>query len=85
MKTTAYIVLNRRGAARLTKGKPHLARDEIAIGLRLEVPDSAFLAPIVLADLTVPDHAVIVPEVSVELVDQPTSGGLLDEQGEVGR
>lgn len=70
MKATVHIVMNRRGAVRMTKGKPDLSRDEIAIGLRLSVPDSAFLAPIVFADLEVPEDAVMVPEITVEL-EQP--------------
>jgi hypothetical protein len=69
MKTTVYVILGRKGATRMTKNKPDLRRDEIAIGLRLEVPDSAFRAPLVMADLTIPDHAVIVPEISVEVIE----------------
>lgn len=67
MKTTVHIVMNKRGAVRMTKNKPDLARDEIAIGLRLSVPDSAFLAPIVFADLDVPESAVVTPEVTVDV------------------
>jgi len=73
MKTLIHLVMNKRGVVRMTKNKPDLARDEIAIGLRLSVPDSAFLAPIVFADLDVPEHAVIVPEVRVELDESPAS------------
>lgn len=69
MKTTAFIILKKSGPVRMTKGKPSLGRDEIAIGVRLEVPDSAFRAPLVMADLVVPDHAVQVPEVHVEVVE----------------
>lgn len=79
MKALVHLVMNRRGVVRMTKNKPDLARDEIAVGIRLEVPDSAFLAPLIYADLTVPDHAVIVPEVKVEIepasVDTHPEGG----------
>jgi hypothetical protein len=72
MKATVHIVLNKRGVARMTKNKPDLSRDEIAVGLRLAVPDSAFLAPIVYVDLNVPDHAVLVPEIGIE-IEEPAS------------
>lgn len=71
MRTTVYIAFNKKGAARLTKTKPHLAREEIAVGVRIEIPDTAFLAPIIFADLVVPEHAVLVPEVSIEVEEQP--------------
>lgn len=32
MKAMIFLVLNRRGVDRMTKNKPSLARDEIAIG-----------------------------------------------------
>lgn len=69
MKTTVYLTLKKNGSVRATKNMPALARDEIAIGVRLEAPDSAFESPVVFADLTVPDHAVVVPEVVVEVVE----------------
>jgi hypothetical protein len=69
MFDTVYIAMNRKGAVRMTKGKPALRSDEIAIGITVEVPDSAFRAPIIMADLKVPDHAVMVPEISVEVIE----------------
>lgn len=68
MKTTAYLILNRKGPVFIRKNKPSLRRDEIAVGIRLDIPDSAFRSPIIMADLKVPDHAVIVPEITVEVL-----------------
>jgi hypothetical protein len=70
MKTTAYIILKKTGPVRMTRNPPGLGRDEIAIALRLEVPDSAFRAPTVFVDLSVPESAVLVPVVHVEAVEQ---------------
>lgn len=73
MKATIHLVIARRGVIRMTKNKPDLARDEIGVGLRLSIPDSAFLAPFVFADLDVPEHAVVVPEICVEFEEPPAS------------
>lgn len=67
MKTTVYLVMTRKGQCRTVKTPPRLSRDEIAIGFRLSIPDTVFLAPVVFADITVPESAVITPAIGVEV------------------
>lgn len=59
MKTTAYVIVDRDGHARLTKRYPLLMRGEIAIKVEIEVDDSAFRPPILEGSLTVgPEEAI---------------------------
>lgn len=75
MKTEVYIVLTRFGAERMTKRQASIGRDEIAVKLRLSVPDSAFRSPIITADLEVADTHVIQPALNIEVVAEPKSNG----------
>lgn len=65
MKTAAYIVINRRGVVRLTKGRPGLRSGEFAVLLRMEVPDSLIAPDIPSVDLTVPIPDVIRPTITI--------------------
>lgn len=69
MKTTFYIVLNKRGPVRMTKNSPSLARDEIAVGLKLTVPENVFRNPTVMAEIEIPERAILVPQVHAEVID----------------
>ena len=69
MDTTIFLAVNRYGLAKATKNKPSLARDQIAIAVKLSIPDSAFRSPIIEATLDVPDHAIIAPELVIEIVE----------------
>lgn len=71
MKDEIYIVLNASGAARMTKRPPYLERSEIAVRVRIAVPDSAFRSPIIAVDLNVPDTAIAQPMIELEAVDMP--------------
>lgn len=69
MKDTVYLILNRRGVARLNKRKvPTLAGGEAAIKLTVKVDDSNFRTPLATAELEVGEDQIIVnPEVEVEI------------------
>lgn len=53
MKFHKWLIINRRGSARLTSGLPQLDRDEIAMQLQMNVPDTLFQRfwPVIRADL----------------------------------
>lgn len=67
MKTKAYLVFNRSGLVKATKGRSSLARDEIGVLVNIEIPDSAFRSPDIAANLVVPDHAIDVPEIEMDV------------------
>ena len=65
------------GTIRVAKRKPACARDEVAIKLSLDIPDSLFIQPTLEASITVPGPAgpVITAEVQErisEIVQQQT-------------
>jgi|GEM_PF-4033208 len=47
MKTTCYLVVDRRGAQRITKTVPSRRTGEIAVKLEMEIDDSLFRIPTV--------------------------------------
>ena len=69
MRTTVFLALNKRGLVKATKGRAGLGRDEIGVMLTVSVPDKAFLSPYVSASLDVPDHAVEVPEILIDVAE----------------
>jgi hypothetical protein len=69
MQTQIFLALNRRGFVKATKGKSGLAVDEIGVMLSITVPDSSFRSPTLAATLDVPEHAVVVPELKIEVAD----------------
>jgi len=75
MKDTIYIVMTDGGVSRITKRWPMLSRSEIAVEVRLSVPDSSFRSPILRATLDVAENAIIQPTIEVEALDQPEGDG----------
>lgn len=67
MKTSFYIAVNARGAARYTKGKPGMRAGEVAVRITLDIPDEAFRMPFVDANIEVPEGYVIKPDIMVWL------------------
>jgi len=70
MTKQIYLIVSRGGSIRHTINLPRLARDEIAIKLSVTIPSSAFRSPIVEASLDVKDQEIIVPTVSVEVINE---------------
>lgn len=66
-----FIVMSEYGIQRMTKRQGKLARGEIAVRIRLTVPESAFAEPAITADIDVPETAIIRPEIRVEFEDAP--------------
>lgn len=69
MKTDVFLVCNNRRALRITAKQPALARDEIAIKIKMTIPDSVFRSSIFDVTLDVPSDRVITPQIEV-FVDQ---------------
>lgn len=75
VETSTYVRMNSRGQITGSfKGKPSLARDEVAFRLFLSVPASVFRSPIFEADLEVEEGQVIVPTVEVSVEDKGLPG-----------
>jgi hypothetical protein len=55
MRDTVFIVVDRAGARKMTKGLPAVKRGEIPIKLRLEVDEAAFSPPVVEQHLHITD------------------------------
>ena len=71
MKASVYLIADRKGVVRMTKTRPALHRQEIAVQLNITIPDSSFLAPFLTASLNVAESQVIQPIVELEITDQP--------------
>lgn len=69
MKLNCYLSIKKSGSVRVTKGKPDLSWDEIAVGLNIEIPKELFLKPQLNASIVVPPEAVTMPEISVDTID----------------
>ncbi|MBV2138546.1 MAG: hypothetical protein KUF79_17200 [Candidatus Thiodiazotropha sp. (ex Ctena orbiculata)] len=59
MKVKKWLTVNNRGGCRLTKGKPSLDWNEVAIFLEIELPDALFDKPRLEAKITIPDEAAV--------------------------
>lgn len=77
MKTINWIAINKNGTMRIRKTKPDLNWDEIAIRMKLDVPDELFKRPQIDASLTITDVPNITYDPSIilntkELIEQQT-------------
>ena len=59
MRVLKWLTINRKGSCRITKGKPGLDWDEIAIRLEIDLPDALFNRPRLEAKITVPEKAAV--------------------------
>lgn len=57
MRVLKWLTINSKGACRITKGKPSLDWDEIAIRLEVDLPDALFNRPRLEASITIPEEA----------------------------
>lgn len=69
MKDSCHLVLSESGIERMTKKKPSLRRNEVAVKVTLSIADSAFSEPAITANITIPESAVIHPEITVDVQD----------------
>lgn len=64
-KWTCHLTFDAGGVRRMTIGRPHLRAGEYAIALKLKVPANIFVRSLPEVRITVPEAAVIEPEVQV--------------------
>ena len=69
MTTTFILNINSRGSVKATSKRVSLKPDEVAISVRLSLPDALFERPQLKAVLTVPDDKVFPHQIDVEVVD----------------
>lgn len=69
MKVKKWLTIGRNGSARITKGKPGLDWDEIAIQLDIELPDALFQRPRLAASITVPEEAAATDVIDTIVAD----------------
>lgn len=70
MKDTAYLIITKAGVSNLRKTRPKLNSGEVAVRLRLTVPDEFFERIIPDAELIIPEEAVLTPPIEVGI--EPT-------------
>jgi len=82
LQDTCFIVMSQYGIQRMTKRQGSLQRGEIAVRVKLVVPETAFAEPDVSATITVPTSAIIKPAVQVTVEEAPSaSNGAASEPG----
>lgn len=63
-----YLVISKRKTVRTTMNPPQLGWAELAIKVKLDIPDKLFVMPALQADITIPEDAVktriMTPEVT---------------------
>lgn len=69
MKKEFYLTVNSNGTTKTTKSKPALDWNEIAIHVKLDLPDSLFRKPQLNATISVPESAVEPREITAEMQD----------------
>ena len=77
MITRQWLAINKNGIQRIRKTKPHLNWDEIAILIRINIPDDLFKRPQIEAKLIVQEvpNTVYNPEIIIntkDLIEQQT-------------
>lgn len=71
MHDAFWLVCTKKGASRMTKGRPTLERHERAVLIRVSIPDATFDdPPMPEVSITIPPRAVMAPEVVVEVQDE---------------
>lgn len=66
MRTNVYLILTRNGGVTMRKSPPELKRGEVAVKVKINMPDKFFYPPMPEVDLIVPEPAVITPTVEIE-------------------
>lgn len=66
MRTSTYLVFNKKRVVTTRYTKPVLKNGEYAILVRLEVPDSIFATEYPVVEIAVPERQVLIPVLTVE-------------------
>lgn len=79
MRTTIYLIINQVGTVAMRKNVPQLRRGEVAVKVKIEIPDTFFRQPIPEVNLSVPESLIIKPDVSVTIEEEGGEGGVIEE------
>lgn len=76
MKAGCYLILDANGVRRMTKRDPSIGPREIAVFVRLNIPDSVFYKYIPTVDVTIPEAAILqAADVEIEVMELEVEGG----------
>lgn len=64
-----YLVVSERGSMRVLKSVPALNWDEIAIKMKLDIPDEIFKRPQLSASIKIPKDVVLTKVIEADIVD----------------
>lgn len=67
MIVNGFLIIDDRGSVRMTKGRPYLRNNEVAVQIKINVPDAFFERMIPVVEIDLPKEAVAEPDVSVAL------------------
>lgn len=62
MIVQAHLIINSKGKLRATKHHPHLAMDEVAVRLNIDMPNALFHRPIAQLNFSIPESVVMNPD-----------------------
>ena len=68
MISNCYLIVSSKGKVRVTKTRPGLDWNEIAINLSISLPEMLFKRPLLSANVIVGDEAVSPVEISPEIL-----------------
>lgn len=69
MTAKFYLVLNKKGVKKVSKGRPSLDWDEISISMEVSLPNSLFEKPQLHATVKVDDNQVAPTIINAEMKD----------------
>ena len=67
MKLKGYLIVSSNGITKFAKKYPNLGRNEVAVGISLELPDRLFERPQLNATIIIPDSAVLPYEITADV------------------
>ncbi len=65
MKTTCYLIISENGSVEVRKRRPDMSAGQVAVKLRLDISDRFFDRFIPNVEMSIPDEAVIEPDIQV--------------------
>lgn len=69
MVINKYLVINNRGNVTIREREPKLAGNEIALHIKMDVPNAMFARPLLYAEMKIPAEAVPKGKITTEVTD----------------
>lgn len=76
MEAALWLIFNRDGSVRMTRGRPDCSRDERALALTVKLPLVLFATPTLSATLTIDDPGVPAQQIDVAAASEALRGAL---------